>query len=148
LQGKADGTLTGQWRQGGLTAPVLLRRAGAAQVDRPVQRSAISPTLEGTWLGRYELDGSPRDVTLTLANAATGSANGTLHIVGRRTTDLVVDLVVQSAQFVTFVASAADFRIEGRWSEKDQTIVGAMAQGPFEAPLALRRTAARNEQPR
>jgi len=143
---QADGTLAGQLMQGGLTAPLVLRRSGVAQVDRPPVSSAITRTLEGTWVGRYELGGYPRDVTLTLSNGPTGSAQGTLRIVGRRTTELVVDLVRQNAQFIALAASAADFRIEGRWSEAGQTISGAMSQGPFEAPLVLRRVAASAEQ--
>jgi hypothetical protein len=138
----ADGTLAGELRQGGHAAPLVLRRSGEAQVDLPERSTPVSAALAGTWIGRYELGGYPRDVTLTLANGSDGMATGELVVVGRRTTTLAVDHVVQGAQFLTLRASAAEFRIEGRWSAADGTIRGQMQQGPFEAPLVLRRAGA------
>ena len=146
---RADGSLAGELRQGGHAAPLVLRRSGEAQVDVPERSTPLSAALAGTWVGRYELDGYPRDVTLKLANGADGIATGQLVVVGRRTTTLALDHVVQGAQFIALRASAADFRIEGRWSDADGTIRGQMQQGPFEAPLVLRRagTAAEEKKP-
>jgi hypothetical protein len=143
---RADGSLAGELHQGGHAAPLVLRRSGEAQVDVPERSTPVSAALAGTWVGRYELDGYPRDVTLKLANGANGIATGKLVVVGRRTTTLVLDHVVQGAQFIALKASAADFRIEGRWSDADGTIRGQMQQGPFEAPLVLRRAGAAAEE--
>ena len=145
LDGQPDGSLAGSFAIGSQSAGVRLRRSGAAQVDLPPASTAISASLEGRWLGRYELGGVPRDVTLTLTNRARGGATGQLVIVGKRTTTLDVDLVVQGREFVTLRASAADFRIEGRLLAADGVLEGAMSLGPFEAPLVLRRQPATGE---
>ena len=145
LDGQPDGSLSGSFALGSQSAGVRLRRTGAAQVDLPPASTAISASLEGRWLGRYELGGVPRDVTLTLTNRAQGGATGQLVIVGKRTTTLDVDLVVQGREFVTVRASAYDFRIEGRLVAADGVLEGAMSQGPFDAPLVLRRQPAAGE---
>jgi len=137
---QADGTLAGRFALGGQEAGVRLRRSGPAQVDRPPANSVLGAALAGRWTGRYELGGVAREVTLTLANGADGSGGGQLVIVGKRTTTLQVDEVMQGREFVTLRASAADFRIEGRFSPQAGVIDGAMAQGPFEAPLVLRKS--------
>lgn len=136
---RSDGTLAGELQQGGHAAALVLQRTGVAQVDLPLPRTAVSATLVGTWVGRYELGGYPRDVTLTLANGAQGLAAGELVIVGKRTSTLAIDHVVQGSEFVTLQASAAGLRIEGRWATADGTIQGQLVQGPFEAALVLRR---------
>lgn len=137
LERGADGQLAGTLSQGPLSAPLRLERAGAAQVDLPQPGTALAESLLGTWVGRYELGGYPREVTLTLANRAGGLGGGSLVIVGRRRSELTVDHVVMGREFVTLEARAARLRIEGRHG--DGTIAGRLVQGPFEAPLVLRR---------
>ena len=133
-----DGSLAGTFELGGRRTSVSLRRSGAAQVDRPPANSVISAALAGRWTGRYELGGVPREVTLTLANRADAGGGGQLVIVGKRTTTLDVDQVAQGREFVTLRASAADYRIEGRFTA-DGAIEGSVIQGPFEAAIVLRR---------
>ncbi len=138
LRLQADGALAGELHQAGHAAPLRLQRTGAAQVDRPPAATALAPGMEGTWTGRYELGGVPRDVTLTLANDPQGLGRGELVIVGKRTSTLAVDRVVQGREFVTLESTEVGYRIEGRWSAADRTIDGLVLQGPFEAPLLLR----------
>ena len=131
---QADGALAGTFTLGGRSAAVSLRRSGPAQVDRPPAASAITAALAGTWTGRYDLGGYAREVTLTLA-----TGGGQLVIVGKRTTTLQVDQVVQGREFVTVRASSAGFSIEGRFAAQEGIIDGAVTQGPFEAALVLHR---------
>ena len=145
LSAQADGTLAGSLEMGGNSAVVRLHRIGAAQVDAPVSTQVISAALAGVWHGRYELGGYAREVTITLANRAAKPAGGQLVVVGKRTTTLDVDQVVQGRQFVSLHASAADFGIEGRFDADAGTIVGSMSQGPFEAPIVLHREPAAKE---
>ncbi len=142
---QADGSLAGTFALGGRSTSVALHRSGQPQVDRPAASGVLGAALAGRWTGRYELGGVPRDVTLTLANRD-GRGGGQLVIVGKRTTTLVVDEITQGREFVTLRASAADFRIEGRFSPTDGVIDGGIAQGPFEAAIVLRRQAAGGEQ--
>ena len=133
-----DGSLAGTFELSGRSTGVSLRRSGAAQVDRQPANSMISAALAGRWTGRYELGGFAREVTLTLANRAERGGGGQIVIVGKRTTALDVDQVTQGREFVTLRASAANYRIEGRFTP-DGAIEGSVIQGPFEAAIVLRR---------
>lgn len=139
LRWQADGTLAGDYTQAGHRAALVLRRSGAAQVDRPTPATVITADMTGRWRGRYELGGAPRDVTLTLQRAADGFGRGELLIVGKRTSTLPIDHIVQGQAFITLRSTEADIRIEGRWGGGE--IHGLFVQGPFEAPLTLRRDA-------
>lgn len=130
---RASGTLT----VNGVAAPLTLQRSGAAQVDRPLRSTPIDDALVGTWVGRYELGGHPRDVTLTLRRDAEGLGNGSLVIVGRRRTELALDRVRQVDAAVDLRAGSAGIGIEGRFD--GASIDAQFQQGPFEAPLQLRR---------
>jgi hypothetical protein len=145
LAPQADGTLAGTLEMGGNSTAVRLHRTGAAQVDVPAVTKVISAALAGVWHGRYELGGYPREVTLTLANRPAQAAGGQLVVVGKRTTTLEVDRIMQGQHFVALHSSAADFGIEGRFDAETGTIAGSMSQGPFEAPIVLHRDAVAKE---
>lgn len=139
-----DGRLDGEFRQGGHSAAASLRCSGEAQVDAPPPRTPLPPALAGTWRGRYELGGVPREVTLTLSPPPAGADQaaapaGELLIVGKRRSQLVVDRVAASERFVTLEASAAGLRLEGRWDGAAGTFDGLVLQGPFEAAVKLQR---------
>ena len=142
-----DGSLAGSFALAGNSATLSLRRSGAPQVDRVTPNSVISAALAGRWTGRYELGGYAREVTLTLANRPDNTGGGgQLVVVGKRTTTLEMDRVVEGREFVTLGASAADFRIEGRFAAADGTIAGSVRLGGgFEAPIVLHRQAAVGE---
>jgi hypothetical protein len=139
---RPDGSLAGSFALAGNSAPVTLRRSGAAQVDRVTPNSVISAALAGRWTGRYEMGGYAREVTLTLANRPDSGGAGQLVVVGKRTTTLDIDRVVEGRQFVTLGASAAGLRIEGRFAAADGTISGSVILGGLEVPIELRRQAA------
>jgi hypothetical protein len=141
LKQRPDGGLAGTLGQGGHQAEVVLWRTGEPQVDLPRRGTSIDVRLVGTWTGRYELAGAPRDVTLTLVRLDGDAAGGELKIVGKRTTQLAIDRVFQSASFIELEAGDAGIHIEGRWRGDDGMIDGTFSQGPFEAPLQLRRQA-------
>lgn len=132
-----DGRLEGELRQGGHADRLQLQRSGEAQVDLPPPSTPVPAALAGTWRGRYELGGYPREVTLTLAPPP--AAPGELLIVGKRRTQLAIDKVRAGGSFVTLEASAAGIRLEGRWDSRSGRFDGQFIQGPFEAPLQLQR---------
>jgi hypothetical protein len=135
-----DGRLEGELRQGGHAARLQLQRSGPPQVDLPPPDTPLPPALAGTWRGRYELGGYPREVTLTLAAAP--AAPGELLIVGKRRTQLPIDKVRALGGFMTLEASSAGIRLEGRWDARSGRFDGEFIQGPFEAPLRLQRDVA------
>lgn len=143
LKGKlsADGSLAGEFRQGGNTAPFTLKRTGTAQVEPPSQSTAVARELEGEWRGSYELMGYPRQVTLSLTNQPGGAASVRFVIVGKRTNDVSVDLVTQEGDFVTLESRAFQITVEGRYRKEGDEFRGTFRQGPFELPLNLRRAA-------
>ncbi len=135
LERRADGRLGGQLLLGGQAAELTLERTGSAQVRPEPSSSPVSAALAGTWRGRYELGGYPREVTLKIASGTPGTA--TLVIVGKRTTEVPIDRVVQGPAYLSVESSAMGLTIEGRYGS--ETIDGTLQQGPFELPLVLRR---------
>jgi len=125
-------------RLGGLSAPLLLQRTGAAQVQAAPTSTQVTAALAGVWRGHYELFGYPREVTLTLVAGTPGKAE--LVIVGKRTTQVPIDRVVQGPVFVNIESSEMGLTIEGRWG--GGAIDGTLQQGAVEVPLVLRRDGA------
>jgi hypothetical protein len=133
--------MSGEWRQGGQRAALRLVRSGAAQVDLAEASTPVAAALQGRWEGGYELGGTPRQVTLTLANREGGPAQATLLIVGKRRNEVPVDLVVQSARWLRLVSSEAGLALEFRWPAADGVLRGQLLQGPLQADVVLRRGA-------
>ena len=139
----ASGAAGGEMRQGGNVAPFSLTRTGAAQVDVPLRSTPIRRALEGQWSGEFELGGYPRHVTMTLVNHADGVATAALVVVGKQTTNVPVDRVAEEGAFITIESNANQVTFEGRLIEESDEIKGTFRLGPFELPLALRRSSGR-----
>lgn len=139
LRWQPDGRLAGTFHQGGHQAPLSLQRSGAAQVELPPPAPPLSPEILGTWRGRYQLGGYPREVTLTLSRQPGSAGSGELVIVGRRRSVLAIDQVRQGRQFIVLRSSQGGLSIEGRWLPAEGRIDGHFLQGPFEVPLQLQR---------
>jgi len=132
-----EGVMAGDFEQAGNTATLTLTRTGPAHVEPAPKSTVVAGELEGAWSGRFELGGYPRDVTLTLSNHTQSGATAELVIVGKRTTQVPVDLVVQDAQFLKIESGQMGITFEGRWSAKASEIQGSLQMGPFEVPLVL-----------
>jgi hypothetical protein len=140
---EGEGQLRGELSQGGNVAPFAAVRVGASQVALPPRSTPVARALEGAWVGSFELGGYPREVTLTLANR-TGSeagATATLVVVGKRTTELAVDLVAEEGSFLRVESRASQVVFEGLVVDGAREIRGTFAFGPLELPLVLRRPA-------
>jgi hypothetical protein len=135
--------MSGEMSQGGNVASFALKRVGAARVDTALRSTAVSSQLEDRWIGEFELGGYPRHVTMTLANRADAAATATLVIVGKQTTNLPVDLVIEDGRFLRIESQTNRVVFEGRFVEEQDEIDGTFELGPFELPLVLRRAAGR-----
>lgn len=135
---EAPGRLAGTLSHAGRTSPLVLRRTGDPQVDRPLAGTPVAAAAVGEWQGEYELFGYPRKVTLKLANEAK-TARASFVIVGKKNNDLPVDLVRQEGDTLFVVSTASGIRFEGRLAPAGDTIAGSVLQGPLEIPLTLRR---------
>jgi hypothetical protein len=131
--------ITGEFRQGGNTAPFTLKRAGEAQVELVRRSTAVGRGTEGRWVGEYEMNGYPRHVTLDIANRAGAAASVELVIVGKATTKVPVDFVAEDEGMLRIESSAYRITFEGRMQATEGRIVGTLENGPFERPLTFRR---------
>jgi hypothetical protein len=131
------GMFTGTFTQAGNRAPFQLRRSGSAQVDLPRQSTAVTPDLAGEWQGDLALNGNKLKATLKLANQDGGKASARFVVVGKRETNIPIDLVRQEGEFLTVNSSLYHITFEGRFSGGQ--LKGTFAQGPVETPLSLRR---------
>src|SRR5215470_3056635 len=127
--------MEGEMSQGGNVARFSLKRIGPAQVDTALRSTPVKRTLEDQWIGEFELGGYPRHVTMTLANHADAAATATLVVVGKQTTNLPVDLVIEEGRFLRIESQANRVAFEGRFVEESDEIKGTFELGPYELPL-------------
>ena len=132
-----DGMLVGDFVQAGNTATFILTKIGPPQVELPPHSTAVTKELEGEWKGEYQLFGYVRHVTLKLSNSKPDTATAELVIVGKKTTNLPVDLIRQEGDMVTVDSHAMSMGYEGRLTKGE--IKGALNQGGLEVPLIFRR---------
>ena len=137
----ASDRITGEMRQAGNVAPLALQKIGPAQVELSPRSTPVARDLEAQWSGEFELSGYARHVTITLENRAEGGASARLVIVGKRTNDLPVDLVVQQGQSLRIESQTSQVTFEGRIFAETGEIRGTLALGSIELPLTLRRSA-------
>jgi hypothetical protein len=139
FKGRAQGTsLTGDFTQGGNTAPFAMEKTGAPQVELPPQSTAIAEEFEGEWKGDYEMLGYPRHVTIKLFRHGGGPATAEFVIVGKANNQLPVDLVTQENDLITVQSHGTGIRFEGRLKKETGEIRGKVILGAIEAPLVLR----------
>jgi hypothetical protein len=140
FKARANGTkLSGDFIQGGNTAPFALEKTGPPQVELPPRSTAIAKELEGEWKGEYELLGYTRHVTIKLGNRAGEGASVEFVVIGKRTNNLPVDLVTQEGDFLTIDSHDSGMGYEGRFKKDAREINGTIIQGSIEVPLVLRR---------
>lgn len=132
-------TMEGEFSQAGNTAKFSLKKVDAASVDLPLAGTPLDREFEGRWIGEYVFSDVPRHVTLTFDNHAGGAATAKFVIVGKKTTDVPVDLVRQDAALVIVQSNAYQITYEGRLRKDSGQITGTFTQGPYEVPLNLHR---------
>jgi hypothetical protein len=133
-----EGALAGTFVQAGNTAAFHLRKVGPPQVDLPRQSTAVAADLEGEWQGDLVLNGNKLKATLKLTNAG-GRATAQFLVVGKRETNIPVDLVRQEGDLLMVVSSLYRITFEGRYRKDAAELTGTFAQGPVETPLSLKK---------
>jgi hypothetical protein len=136
----ADGTFSGDFMQAGNRAAFILKKIGPPQVEAPLRSTLVAKEIEGEWKGEYQIFGTPRHVTLKLANGVENSATAELVVVGRKVNNLPVDLVTQESDLVTIESHQTGIGYEGRFNKEANEIKGTFMQGPVELPLVLRKS--------
>jgi hypothetical protein len=135
--------MAGQMTQGGHAAPFALQRTGPAHVELAPRSTPVAHDLEDQWAGEFELGGYPRKVTITLENHPAAAATARFVVVGKQTTDLPVDLVLEDGDSLRIESQAAHVAFEGHFVRESDEIKGSVELGALELPLVLRRAARR-----
>lgn len=137
----AADSMAGEMTQAGNAAKFSLERIGAAQVELSPRSTPVRRDIEDQWSGDFELGGYPRHVTITLENHADAGATAKFVVVGKKTTSLPIDLVVQEGNFLRLESQENRVTFEGRFVSERGEISGTIALGSLELPLVLRRGA-------
>jgi hypothetical protein len=138
----ADGHLSGEFKQGGNTAPFVLEKTGPPQVELPPRSTQVSKVLEGEWQGDYEMNGYARHVTMKFADRGADKPGIEFVIVGKKTNNVPVTLLTQEGDFLTIKSDEFGITYDGQFRKEAGEIKGTITQGPFEQPLVMRRAAA------
>ena len=138
LRTGADG-MAGEMSQGGNAAKFFLTRIAPAQVEAAPRSTVVGRDIAGRWIGEFELGGYPRHVTITIESHADAAATAQFVVVGKQTTNLPVDLVVQEGDSLRVESQANRVAFEGRVFMDRGEIRGIVELGPLELPLVLRR---------
>ena len=135
--------MAGEMSQGGNVAHFFLKRIAPAQVELSPRSTPVGRDIEDRWTGDFELGGYPRHVTIILENHADAAATARFVVVGKQTTNLPVDLVIEEGNLLRIESQASRVAFEGRFVKDRDEIRGIVELGPFELPLVLRRFAGR-----
>jgi hypothetical protein len=138
----ADGHLSGEFKQGGNTAPFVLEKTGPPQVELPPRSTPVRKELEGEWKGDYEMNGYARHVTMKFADRGADTPGLEFVIVGKKTNNVPVSLLTEEGDFLTIKSDEFGITFEGHFRKESGEIKGTIVQGPFEQPLVMRRAAA------
>ena len=140
---RALDTMGGEMSQAGNVAEFSLRRTGPPQVELSPRSTPVRVDIEDQWIGEFELGGYPRHVTITLENHTDAGATARFVIVGKQTTLVPVDFVIQDGDFVRIESQTTRITFEGRFVKELGQLRGAIELGSIELPLVLRRAAKR-----
>ena len=135
----ADGTLAGEYKQAGNAAPFSLHRTGDAQVELPRTSTAVRAEAVGSWQGEFELMGYKRRALLELADREKGGATAKFMVIGRRENQIPVSLVTDEGGYITVESREFGITLELRLDAGSGELTGTFTQGPFDAPVTLRR---------
>jgi hypothetical protein len=139
----ADGAMHGEMRQAGNVARFTMTRTGSPQVEAPPRSTPVALEIARTWRGDFEWGGYPRHVTLGFENHGNAGATATLVVVGKMTTSVPIDLVLQEGANVRVESQAMGIAFEGRLDAAGGELQGTIEIGSIERPLVLHAGGAR-----
>ena len=123
-----------------LELPFELTRTGDAKIEAAPKNAAIAKELEGRWKGAIEVEGTSRQIELKLQNHSDGSASG--FFVTSEGVEIAITTIEQKESTVTLDVKNIGGVYKGTMNADATEIAGTWTQGPFTAPLKLRRITA------
>lgn len=138
---EADGALKGEYKQGGNSAPFLLKRVGEAHVDLPELSSPISKTIQGEWKGDLQVPGSTISVILKLPDGGTPTApRGELVITAPGNATFPITLWKQAGSYFFAAFGESGISYDAQFRDKTAELTGTIRNGFAEVPLTLHRS--------
>jgi len=136
---ESDGTLKGEYMQGGNKAPFVLKRVAKAQVDPPEVSTPVSKDLRGEWKGDFQFLTKKVNVILKLPSSGTATTpNGELVFVEYGNASFPIGLWQEEGNKIYFTADNGGMTYEGEVHKNPSEIAGSFRKGSFEVPLTLR----------
>jgi hypothetical protein len=132
-----DGTLTGEYMQGGNKALFIFKRIGDAMVDFPEQGTPVSKDLLGEWKGSFEFQGKTFHVILKLPNSGTPTAPSGQFVMVEENATFPIGFWKEGTKSVFFTVERADLNYEGQFRKNPPEIAGELRHGPFEVTLSM-----------
>jgi hypothetical protein len=130
--------VSGTATQAGMSAPFSLTRKGAAQIPPAPRSGPISRQLEGTWNGRLDVDGTPQQLILRMANRPDGTSAGTVMSPDGSGVEIPLAIAQDGARVVVDVTSVgASFA--GTLNTAGTELTGTWAQGGLTLPVTFTR---------
>jgi hypothetical protein len=134
---ETNGELKGEYKQGGNSAPFLLKRVGDAHVDYPEPSTPISKDIQGEWKGEFQLLTSKINVILKLPNSGTPAAPAAeLTVIDWGNAKIPITLWKQEGNHI-FVLLGDGMSYEGEFHKGAMEIAGNLRISFLELPLSL-----------
>lgn len=144
----ADGMLNGEYKQGGNSAPLLLRRVGDAQVELPELSTPVSKAIQGEWKGDLQIPGSTISVILKLPDGGSPAApRGELVITTQGNTTYPITQWKQAGSYFFAAFGESGITYDARFDDKAAEMTGTIRNGFAELPLTLHRSTTSTSEP-
>ena len=135
---ESDGVLKGEYKQGGNTAPVLLKRVGEARVDFPEPSTPVSKEMQGEWKGNFSLLNSTVNVIFKLPGGGTATAStGELLVIDWGNAKMPITLWKQDGNKFFALLGDGGWSYEGELHKDATEIAGVLRISFLEIPLTL-----------
>jgi fermentation-respiration switch protein FrsA (DUF1100 family) len=139
------GVIEGQWKQSGMTLPLVLERTAVTpEVQKPEEpKSAPSSGnqgIEGIWLGTLKVAGMELRVVFKVSKDTEGKLTATLDSPDQGAKDIPVEQVTFEKSRLRLDAKSINGVFEGDLKEDKSAIEGQWKQNGVSAPLVLQRT--------
>jgi hypothetical protein len=131
-------SLSGDFTQGGGTVPFTLARTGEAKIEPAPKSTPITKSLEGSWEGALNVDGTTLRLVLKLSSQPDGVAAGTLVSVDQGNAEIPIATIVQNGAQLKLLIPSIVGSYEGEL--KDDQLTGTWTQGPRSLPLVFKRS--------
>jgi hypothetical protein len=136
----ADGTLRGQYTQGGNSAPFQFKRVGDPHVELPEPSTPISKDLQGDWRGSFQFQNSTYNVTFELPDGGTANAPaGELVVKEWANAKVPIVLWKQDGNRIFVMFGDGQLSYDGVFHRDSSEIAGSFRNHFLEFPMTLHR---------